>query len=113
MRSATSPGPAIDSGRAILADQIESLLARLHPNVPRERRHDGRIAVPVLFLLTPLDSALNPVPSLAVTVVGKNISRRGLSFIHDKPLPHRRAIIELAQPGAGTFAAEIDVRWCR
>ena len=71
------------------------------------------MAAPVLFVLTPLDSGLKPDHSQAVTVVGKNISRRGISFFHDRPLSFRRAIIELAHPGAGSFAAEVDVRWCR
>jgi hypothetical protein len=101
------------SNRASLTDQIASLVSRLHPTVTLERRHDDRIAIPVLFRLTPLDSDRLPVPSLSAIVVGKNISRRVLSFFHENPIPHRRALIELAHPGIEPFAAEIDITWCR
>src|SRR4029078_7215939 len=99
--------------RSTLTSQIEALVSRLHPPVERERRHDDRIAIPVLFRLTPLDANRQPIESQAAIVVGKNISRRGISFFHERPTPYRRAIIELAQPGLGSFAAEIDVKWCR
>jgi len=113
MKYSIAATAALESGRPPLADEIANLLTRLYPTVSLERRHDRRAAVPVLFVLTPLDSDLKPVHSEAATVVGKNISRRGVSFFHDQPLSFRRAIIELAHPEAGSFAAEIDVRWCR
>lgn len=102
-----------DADRATLTLQIESLLTRLRPAVPFERRHEDRVAAPVLFSLTPLDADHEPIESETTIVVGKNISRRGLSFYHERPMPHRRAIITLAHPGLGSFAAEIDVSWCR
>src|SRR5690242_444184 len=101
------------STRATLTNQVEALITRLHPPVERERRHDDRISIPVLFRLTPLDANREPIESHAAIVVGKNISRRGISFFHERSTPYRRAIIELAQPGLGSFAAEIDINWCR
>ena len=102
-----------DCDRATLARRVESLLVQINPNVMRERRREDRFAVPALFRLTPLDSDREPIEFAAAIVVGKNISRRGMSFFHEQPLTHRRALIELAQPGLGDFAAEIDVSWCR
>jgi hypothetical protein len=101
------------TNRATLTIQIEALLSRLHPAVERERRHDDRIAIPVLFRLTPFDAEHEPLEQEASIVVGKNISRRGVSFYHEKPITHRRALIELADPSVGSFVAEIDVTWCR
>jgi hypothetical protein len=101
------------SDRARLAHQVEALLASLQPSVGRERRRDDRCAIPVLFKLTPLEAGGRPYTHEATIVVGKNISRRGLCFFHEQPISHRRAVIELAQPGLGEFAAEIDVTWCR
>ena len=101
------------SNRADLAIQIESLIARLHPAVERERRRDDRIAIPVLFRLTPYDADRLPLDELSTIVVGKNISRRGLSFFHENPLPQRRGRIQLVHPGLVSFAAEIDISWCR
>jgi hypothetical protein len=113
MSYATEFADAIGADRGALLQQIETLLASLNPPVLEERRRDDRIAIPVLLRLTPLDADRQPIVQDATIVVGKNISRRGLSFYHERPLPHRRAIIELAEPGFGTFAAEIDVKWCR
>jgi hypothetical protein len=113
MTAASTLPVAASGARATLTNQIEALVGRLHPPVVCERRNDDRIAIPVLFRLTPLDANRQPIESQAAIVVGKNISRRGISFFHERPTPYRRAIIELAQPGLGSFAAEIDVNWCR
>jgi hypothetical protein len=101
------------TNRTSLTIQIEALLSRLHPSVERERRHDDRVAIPVLFRLTPLDADREPLEQEASIVVGKNISRRGVSFYHEKPITHRRAVIELADPSVGCFVAEVDISWCR
>jgi hypothetical protein len=99
--------------RTTLTLQIDALLSRLHPPVERERRQDDRIAIPVLLQLTPYGDDQRPIDHEASIVVGKNISRRGVSFYHERPITHRRALIEVADPVAGTFAAEVDITWCR
>jgi hypothetical protein len=99
--------------RSALARQVRELVARLNPTVAMERRRDDRMPVPVLFRLTPLDDDRQPILSAAVTVVGKNISRRGLSFYHEQSLPHRRALISVQHPEFNDFSAEIDITWCR
>ncbi|HEY2895271.1 MAG TPA: hypothetical protein VGJ16_13695 [Pirellulales bacterium] len=104
---------ATKTTRSTLTIQIEALLSRLHPAVDRERRHDDRIAIPVLFRLTPFDADRQPLVQEASIVVGKNISRRGVCFYHEKAITHRRALIELADPSVGSFVAEIDITWCR
>jgi hypothetical protein len=96
-----------------LMREIQGLMARLHPETAVERRHDERVAIPLTLRLTPLDRDRRPVADDAITVVGKDISRRGLSFTHELPLTYRRAIISLDDPKYGRFAAEIDVTWCR
>lgn len=106
-------GGSLETGHASLAQRIEILVAHLQPEVLRERRHDERIPIPVLFRLVPLDSNRQPLEDQSVTIVGKNISRRGLSFYHEQPLPYRRARVELAHPAGAEFAAEIDITWCR
>ena len=95
-------GPAIagDSARTTLAIQIEALLLRLNPSVALDRRRDDRVAIPVVFRLTPLDADRQPVECETAFVVGKNLSRRGLSFFHERPIPYRRALdrIRSARP---------------
>jgi hypothetical protein len=98
---------------ASLAEQIETLLARLIPDVLVERRRDERVAIPVLFELVPLDADRQPMEADASVVVGKNISRRGISFFHERPIPYRRALVTLSFAGLVSFTAEIDVTWCK
>jgi hypothetical protein len=95
-----------------LAEHVEMLVERLHPEVTVERRHAERYSMPVLLQLTPLDAQRRPVAS-SIIVVGKDISRNGLSFFHERPLAYRRAIVSLEHPEIGRFAVEIDINWCR
>jgi hypothetical protein len=99
--------------RAALALQIRTLLARLHPTVTFERRCDDRLSIPLLFRLTPLAEDGQPMADHSITVVGKDISRYGLSFYHAAPLPYRRAWISVENAEFAAFAAEIDIHWCR
>ncbi len=95
-----------------LAEQVQLLVRRLHPEVTVERRHVERYPMPVLLQLTPLDSERRAADT-ATIAVGKDISRCGMSFFHERPLPYRRAIVSLEHPEFGRFAAEIDINWCR
>jgi len=101
------------TGPTSLAEQIESLLSRLNPDVLVERRRDERVAIPILFQLTPLDADRQPIESETSVVVGKNISRRGISFFHDRQIPYRWALVTLNFAGLVNFTAEVDVSWCR
>jgi hypothetical protein len=113
MKQVLDSFPSTGGDRSALARQVQELVARLNPTVALERRRDERMPVPVLFRLTPLDNDRQPIVSAAVTVVGKNISRRGFSFYHEQPLTHRRAVISVQHPEISDFSAEIDVTWCR
>jgi hypothetical protein len=98
--------------RAALAQQIQALVARLHPTVTLERRRADRLSIPVTFRLTPLADDGQPIASETISVIGKNISRYGLSFYHATPLAHRRAKISVENIDI-VFTAEIDINWCR
>lgn len=100
-------------GRDAVAQQVESLINRLHPTVTFERRSTERLAIPVLFRLVPLNERGEPNERAAITVVGKNISSRGLSFYHEHPIPYRRALVSAQVADGERFAAEIDISWCR
>lgn len=101
------------ANRDVLARQVDRLLVRLHPTVTFERRAAERMELPLLLRLVPLDEFHSPLESATVTVVGKNISRRGLCFYHDQPLPYRRALISAQLPDGEPFAVEVDISWCR
>lgn len=96
-----------------LTQHVHALMDSLQPGVKIERRRHDRTAVPYLFQLTPLDGDGVPLFSQTMTVVGKDISVRGLSFYHEQPLLFRRAIVALEHPEMTPFEAEIDIRWCR
>jgi hypothetical protein len=113
MTLATDSSLAAKTSRATLTIQVEALLSRLYPAVECDRRQEDRAAISVLFRLTPFDANHQLLVQEASIVVGKNISRRGVSFYHEKAITHRRALIELADPAAGIFVVEIDVTWCR
>jgi hypothetical protein len=98
--------------RAALARQIQALVARLHPTVTLERRRSERLSIPLTFRLTPLAEDGQPIADEAISVIGKNISRYGLSFYHATPLAYRRAKICVVNIDV-VFDAEIDINWCR
>jgi hypothetical protein len=101
------------NNRTTLTRHVHDLLDSLQPNVSVERRRYDRCAIPFLFQLTPLDPDGQPLVDQTMTVVGKDISPRGLSFFHEQPLSFRRAIVALEYPDMPRFEAEIDIRWCR
>jgi hypothetical protein len=113
MNQAIDSSKAANVDRAALTRQVQALVARLHPAVTLERRRDDRLSIPVLFRLTPLDEHRRPIDAASITVVGKNISRRGVSFYHERSLSYRRALLSAQHPEFDGFAAEIDISWCR
>jgi hypothetical protein len=96
-----------------LAEQFRKLKEALERPVVFERRKYGRIPLPLVLQLMPLDQTGQQLDSLAINVVGKDISPRGISFFHERPLPYRRAIVSFEHPDVGRFCVEVDVTWCR
>jgi hypothetical protein len=96
-----------------LTEQFRILRQALERPVSFERRQYGRIALPLVLQVTPLDQTGQPLKHLSLQVVGKDISPRGISFFHERPLPHRRAIVEFEHADVGQFSFEVDVSWCR
>jgi hypothetical protein len=112
-RHVTKVQPVARSDRAALAQQVQVLVTRLHPTVTLERRRSDRHSIPVMFRLTPLAEDGQPMTAETMNVIGKNISRYGLSFYHAVPISYRRAWISLENTEVAAFAAEIDINWCR
>lgn len=98
---------------AELIEGFRKLRHALQQPVKYERRGYGRIPLPLLLRVTPLDQTGQRLDDLAMTVVGKDISPNGISFFHEQPLPHRRAIVMFEHPEVGTFTMEIDLGWCQ
>ncbi len=98
---------------AELVDEFRKLRKALQRPVRFERRGYGRIPLPLLLRVTPLDQTRQRMDELVMIVVGKDISPNGISFFHEHPLPHRRAIVAFEHPEVGTFTMEIDLTWCQ
>jgi hypothetical protein len=96
-----------------LTEQFRRLKEALERPVSFERRQFGRIALPLVLQVTPLDQTGQPLEHLSTTAIGKDISPRGISFFHEQPLPYRRAIVTFEHPDVGHFSIEVDVSWCR
>jgi hypothetical protein len=97
----------------IMAQQFRALKEALNRPVTFERRRYGRIPLPLLLQVTPLDQAGQPLENLTTIVVGRDISPRGVSFFHQQPLPYRRVIVAFEHPEVGHFTMEVDVSWCQ
>lgn len=109
-----APAPAISVERgAELTEHFRKLRAVLERPVSFERRRYGRIPLPMLLRVTPLDQTGRRLDELAMTVVGKDISPRGISFFHEHPLPYRRAIVAFDHPDVGQFTMNVDMGWCQ
>src|SRR5262245_19166354 len=61
-----------------------------------DRRLRDRYPICCTMLLTPIDEHNIPLTDNTSIIVGKDLSRRGISFSHDFPLSYRRAIISLS-----------------
>ena len=114
-RSLGLPSYSVDEPlrAAELIEEFRKLRQALQRPVRFERRGYGRIPLPLLLRVTPLDQTGQRLDELALTVVGKDISPNGISFFHEQPLPHRRAIVVFEHPDVGTFMMEIDLGWCQ
>jgi hypothetical protein len=103
----------VETSHLSLAKRIELLVSQMNPQVAVDRRHDQRFPLPVLLKLTPIASNGQLQPERAAIVLGKDVSRCGISFFHEHSLHYRQAIVSLEHPDFGWFAAEIDIYWCR
>lgn len=94
--------------------QVWGLLSTLYPqNELIERRRDSRYPFPYLVQLTPVaEDGLSPQGE-PITVVGKHLSERGLSFYHPGPLPYRRMVASLETGNGQWLGFLIDLSWCR
>ncbi len=96
-----------------LIEEFRKLRQALQRPVKFERRGYGRIPLPLLLRVTPLDQTGQRLDELSSIVIGKDISPTGISFFHEQPFPHRRTIVAFEHPDVGTFTMEINLGWCQ
>lgn len=83
------------------------------------RRHAGdarrevRRPYPFLLTLVPVNQHGDTVHDQPFTVVGKNLSSRGIGFFHKDPIPYRRVIVHLEGAAGRAVRALVELSWCR
>lgn len=77
-----------------------------------ERRESRRFSYPFLLQITPVDENETPLDE-PITVVGKDLSDRGLGFFHQQPLPYRRVMAVLEDMRGQRIEVLMDITWCR
>lgn len=89
----------------------ERLVRALTPNC--DRRRQPRVAAPYLLRMTPLvdlgRGRPGPPAGPPQTVVGKDLSERGLCFYHEQPLSFRYVRVEIDDPQVGAFELDIQL----
>jgi hypothetical protein len=63
--------------------------------------------------LTPIGVEGTPLAEETSDVFGKDLSRSGICFSHERPLSHERVMISLADPEVGQFIVEAEITWSR
>jgi hypothetical protein len=102
------------SAHDALTRQVQGLINEARSNKPTtERRNRDRFPIPYTFRLTPIDHDGNVLLDDTTTVVGKDLSMRGIGFSHDHELWFNRAIISLSHRKVGNFVVEAEIVWTR
>ncbi|MEM1303449.1 MAG: hypothetical protein AAGG46_01045 [Planctomycetota bacterium] len=92
---------------------LEAALRRWSPEGDADRRTSSRQAIPLLIRLTPLDGRDGPPSGPAVTVVGKDLSARGVGIYHERRLPHRYCEMQIEGDPFGALVLRVELTWCR
>lgn len=83
------------------------------------RRHAGdarrevRRPYPFLLTLVPVTDQGETLHEQPFTVVGKNLSSRGIGFFHKDPIPYRRVVVHLEGAAGRAMRALVELSWCR
>jgi len=88
---------------------LERLFAEPHP----ERRDIRRYSFPLLLKLTPVNGASLVEHGDSTTVIGKDISERGIGMYHREPLPYRTAVAEFSDGCGQRTSLLVELLWCR
>jgi hypothetical protein len=94
--------------------QVWSLLRPvLTQNSSAERRREQRYPYPQLITLWPMEADGETVAGPPMTVVGKQLSERGLGFYHPQPIANRLVVVSLEKGDGRTLSFLVDIHRCR
>jgi hypothetical protein len=78
-----------------------------------ERRQRARFPIAGSLRFIPLDDHGNRLEGRTYTITGKDLSVRGMSFLHEFPMPYCRAVIMYTEADVGTLSVEVQITWTR
>lgn len=94
--------------------QVWKVLGAIYPGGRLvERRGEQRYPYPRLITLWPMEADGKTVSGPPLTVVGKQLSERGLGFFHPQPLTNRLVIVSLEKGDGRPVSFLLDVHRCR
>lgn len=93
---------------------LESVAASWHTSSRiLELRESHRVIMTAPIAVTMEDPTDPGGPSLTVVGSGRDVSSRGVSFSHMRPLPCREAVLTFALPDGGHESVLTRLTWCR
>ena len=96
-----------------VADELMKLVGLANSDGLPEQRIRDRFPIYCCMQLVPLDSAGRPLPNQQTSVVGKDLSTRGISFSHDSELTSSRFVISLNLSETARVNVEAEITWTR
>ena len=93
---------------------LQELLASWRPAVTvLERRKDHRVRLSRVLELTPVEALSETPIAQAITVLGRDLSLGGVSFLHSAPLPYRKVAISFEPGVVDADLVIVRLTWCR
>jgi hypothetical protein len=96
-----------------VAGELLKLIGLANSSDLPEQRVRDRFPIYCCMQLVPLDGAGKSLPDEQMSVVGKDLSTRGISFSHDTKLPSGRFIICLSLSETARVKVEAEITWTR
>jgi hypothetical protein len=96
-----------------VADELMKLVGLANSNEIPDQRIRDRFPIFCCMQLVPLDTAGKPLSDQHMSVVGKDLSTRGISFSHDSELPTRRVVLCLNVSETARINVEAEITWTR
>jgi hypothetical protein len=106
--SAVAEGPE-KSGADLIRDLADAF--DLPNKKGKQQRSSPRFPLNFSMKLFPLGGLGKRLHFEPMSITGRDISSKGLGFIHEHQIPDKRVIIYCYRPGAARFAFEAQIMW--
>ena len=105
---------SIQEIRRDIEDLVRQVICRTRTSFDgHERRRCLRVPFPYPIYLTPVDATGEVEHEKSFSVVGRQLSERGLDFYHNEPLTSRKLIASLAGEDDRMISLVLELTWCR